>query len=115
LTTDAKKTIATATIESGRWDKMTFNEKKLIVSYEDSIHVANALSDLGLWDKLKPEQKSMIANADTSLALQKALQDMGVWDKLPPAMKTLVVDNSDVLKKLNSSKGMIVEYNGTKV
>ncbi|EAE9320756.1 phage tail tape measure protein [Listeria monocytogenes] len=115
LTTDAKKTIATATIESGRWDKMTFNEKKLIVSYEDSIHVANALSDLGLWDKLKPEQKSMIANADTSLALQKALQDMGVWDKLPPSMKTLVVDNSDVLKKLNSSKGMIVEYNGTKV
>ncbi|EEO6846723.1 phage tail tape measure protein [Listeria monocytogenes] len=115
LTTDAKKTIATATIESGRWDKMTFNEKKLIVSYEDSIHVANALSDLGLWDKLKPEQKSMIANADTSLALQKALQDMGVWDNLPPSMKTLVVDNSDVLKKLNSSKGMIVEYNGTKV
>ncbi|HFL1069379.1 TPA: phage tail tape measure protein [Listeria monocytogenes] len=115
LTTDAKKTIATATIESGRWDKMTFNEKKLIVSYEDSIHVANALSDLGLWDKLKPEQKSMIANADTSLALQKALQDMGVWDKLPPSMKTLVVDNSDVLKKLNSSKGMIVDYNGTKV
>ncbi|WP_346418305.1 phage tail tape measure protein [Listeria monocytogenes] len=115
LTTDAKKTIATATIESGRWDKMTFNEKKLIVSYEDSIHVANALSDLGIWDKLKPEQKSMIANADTSLALQKALQDMGVWDKLPPSMKTLVVDNSDVLKKLNSSKGMIVEYNGTKV
>ncbi|EKZ0538863.1 TPA: phage tail tape measure protein [Listeria monocytogenes] len=115
LTTDAKKTIATATIESGRWDKMTFNEKKLIVSYEDSIHVANALSDLGIWDKLKPEQKSMIANADTSLALQKALQDMGVWDNLPPSMKTLVVDNSDVLKKLNSSKGMIVEYNGTKV
>ncbi|EPD2041049.1 phage tail tape measure protein [Listeria monocytogenes] len=115
LTTDAKKTIATATIESGRWDKMTFNEKKLIVSYEDSIHVANALSDLGIWDKLKPEQKSMIANADTSLALQKALQDMGVWDKLPPSMKTLVVDNSDVLKKINSSKGMIVEYNGTKV
>ncbi|EIT9567946.1 phage tail tape measure protein [Listeria monocytogenes] len=115
LTTDAKKTIATATIESGRWDKMTFNEKKLIVSYEDSIYVANALSDLGIWDKLKPEQKSMIANADTSLALQKALQDMGVWDKLPPSMKTLVVDNSDVLKKLNSSKGMIVEYNGTKV
>ncbi|EIW7258834.1 phage tail tape measure protein [Listeria monocytogenes] len=115
LTTDAKKTIATAAIESGRWDKMTFNEKKLIVSYEDSIHVANALSDLGLWDKLKPEQKSMIANADTSLALQKALQDMGVWDKLPPSMKTLVVDNSDVLKKLNSSKGMIVDYNGTKV
>ncbi|EAG5890800.1 phage tail tape measure protein [Listeria monocytogenes] len=115
LTTDAKKTIATASIESGRWDKMTFNEKKLIVSYEDSIHVANALSDLGIWDKLKPEQKSMIANADTSLALQKALQDMGVWDKLPPSMKTLVVDNSDVLKKLNSSKGMIVDYNGTKV
>ncbi|EAE1191575.1 phage tail tape measure protein [Listeria monocytogenes] len=115
LTTDAKKTIATATIESGRWDKMTFNEKKLIVSYEDSIHVANALSDLGVWDKFKPEQKSMIANADTSLALQKALQDMGVWDKLPPSMKTLVVDNSDVLKKLNSSKGMIVDYNGTKV
>ncbi|EAC8952517.1 phage tail tape measure protein [Listeria monocytogenes] len=115
LTTDAKKTIATATIESGRWDKMTFNEKKLIVSYEDSIHVANALSDLGIWDKLKPEQKSMIANADTSLALQKALRDMGVWDNLPPSMKTLVVDNSDVLKKLNSSKGMIVEYNGTKV
>lgn len=115
LTTDAKKTIATATIESGRWDKMTFNEKKLIVSYPDSIHVANALSDLGIWDKLKPEQKSMIANADTSLALQKALQDMGVWDKLPPSMKTLVVDNSDVLKKLNSSKGMIVDYNGTKV
>ncbi|EAF8579798.1 phage tail tape measure protein [Listeria monocytogenes] len=115
LTTDAKKTIATATIESGRWDKMTFNEKKLIVSYEDSIHVANALSDLGIWDKLKPEQKSMIANADTSLALQKALQDMGVWDKLPPSMKTLVVDNSDVLKKINSSKGMIVDYNGTKV
>lgn len=115
LTTDAKKTIATATIESGRWDKMTFNEKKLIISYEDSIHVANALSDLGVWDKLKPEQKSMIANADTSLALQKALQDMGVWDKLPPSMKTLVVDNSDVLKKLNSSKGMIVDYNGTKV
>ncbi|EAE2942217.1 phage tail tape measure protein [Listeria monocytogenes] len=115
LTTDAKKTIATATIESGRWDKMTFNEKKLIVSYEDSIHVANALSDLGLWDKLKLEQKSMIANADTSLALQKALQDMGVWDKLPPSMKTLVVDNSDVLKKINSSKGMIVDYNGTKV
>ncbi|HAA7218360.1 TPA_asm: phage tail tape measure protein, partial [Listeria monocytogenes] len=115
LTTDAKKTIATATIESGRWDKMTFNEKKLIVSYEDSIHVANALSDLGVWDKLKPEQKSMIANADTSIALQKALQDMGVWDKLPPSMKTLVVDNSDVLKKLNSSKGMIVDYNGTKV
>ncbi|EAC4671929.1 phage tail tape measure protein [Listeria monocytogenes] len=115
LTTDAKKTIATATIESGRWDKMTFNEKKLIVSYEDSIHVANALSDLGIWDKLKPEQKSMIANADTSLALQKALQDMGVWDKLPPSMKTLVVDNSDVLKKLNSSKGMIIDYNGTKV
>ncbi|EAG8389245.1 phage tail tape measure protein, partial [Listeria monocytogenes] len=49
------------------------------------------------------------------LALQKALQDMGVWDKLPPSMKTLVVDNSDVLKKLNSSKGMIVDYNGTKV
>ncbi|EAF5527720.1 phage tail tape measure protein [Listeria monocytogenes] len=115
LTTDAKKTIATASIESDRWDKMTFNEKKLIVSYEDSIHVANALSDLGVWDKLKPEQKSMIANADTSLALQKALQDMGVWDKLPPSMKTLVVDNSDVLKKLNSSKGMIVDYNGTKV
>ncbi|ECX4530083.1 phage tail tape measure protein [Listeria innocua] len=115
LTTDAKKTIATATIESGRWDKMTFNEKKLIVSYEDSIHVANALSDLGIWDKLKPEQKSMIANADTSLALQKALQDMGVWDKLPPSIKTLVVDNSDVLKKINSSKGMIVDYNGTKV
>ncbi|EHC5234908.1 phage tail tape measure protein [Listeria monocytogenes serotype 1/2a] len=115
LTTDAKKTIATAAIESGRWDKMTFNEKKLIVSYEDSIHVANALSDLGIWDKLKPEQKSMIANADTSLALQKALQDMGVWDKLPPSMKTLVVDNSDVLKKINSSKGMIVDYNGTKV
>ncbi|HDU1237166.1 TPA: phage tail tape measure protein [Listeria monocytogenes] len=115
LTTDAKKTIATATIESGRWDKMTFNEKKLIVSYEDSIHVANALSDLGIWDKLKPEQKSMIANADTSLALQKALQDMGVWDKLPPSMKTLVVDNSDVLKKINSSKGMLVSYNGTNV
>lgn len=115
LTTDAKKTIATATIESGRWDKMTFNEKKLIVSYEDSIHVANALSDLGLWDKLKPEQKSMIANADTSLALQKALQDMGVWDNLPPSMKTLVVDNSDVIKKMNSSKGMLVSYNGTNV
>ncbi|EJA6436615.1 TPA: phage tail tape measure protein [Listeria monocytogenes] len=115
LTTDAKKTIATATIESGRWDKMTFNEKKLIVSYPDSIHVANALSDLGIWNKLEPKQKSMIANADTSLALQKALQDMGVWDKLPPSMKTLVVDNSDVLKKLNSSKGMIVDYNGTKV
>ncbi|EAH4251500.1 phage tail tape measure protein [Listeria monocytogenes] len=115
LTTDAKKTIATATIESGRWDKMTFNEKKLIVSYEDSIHVANALSDLGLWDKLKPEQKSMIANADTSLALQKALQDMGVWDNLPPSMKTLVVDNSDVIKKMNSSKGMLVNYNGTNV
>ncbi|HDT8646649.1 TPA: phage tail tape measure protein, partial [Listeria monocytogenes] len=108
LTTDAKKTIATATIESGRWDKMTFNEKKLIVSYEDSIHVANALSDLGIWDKLKPEQKSMIANADTSLALQKALQDMGVWDNLPPSMKTLVVDNSDVIKKMNSSKEMLV-------
>ncbi|EGP7140249.1 phage tail tape measure protein [Listeria monocytogenes] len=115
LTTDAKKTIATATIESGRWDKMTFNEKKLIVSYEDSIHVANALSDLGIWDKLKPEQKSMIANADTSLALQKALQDMGVWDNLPPSMKTLVVDNSDVIKKMNSSKGMLVSYNGTNV
>ncbi|HDT9576397.1 TPA: phage tail tape measure protein, partial [Listeria monocytogenes] len=115
LTTDAKKTIATATIESGRWDKMTFNEKKLIVSYEDSIHVANALSDLGIWDKLKPEQKSMIANADTSLALQKALQDMGVWDNLPPSMKTLVVDNSDVIKKMNSSKGMLVNYNGTNV
>lgn len=115
LTTDAKKTIATATIESGRWDKMTFNEKKLIVSYEDSIHVANALSDLGIWDKLKPDQKSMIANADTSLALQKALQDMGVWDNLPPSMKTLVVDNSDVIKKMNSSKGMLVSYNGTNV
>ncbi|HCJ4342701.1 TPA: phage tail tape measure protein [Listeria innocua] len=115
LTTDAKKTIATATIESGRWDKMTFNEKKLIVSYEGSIHVANALSDLGIWDKLKPEQKSMIANADTSLALQKALQDMGVWDNLPPSMKTLVVDNSDVIKKMNSSKGMLVSYNGTNV
>ncbi|EAD1978402.1 phage tail tape measure protein [Listeria monocytogenes] len=115
LTTDAKKTIATATIESGRWDKMTFNEKKLIVSYPDSIHVANALSDLGIWNKLEPKQKSMIANADTSLALQKALQDMGVWDNLPPSMKTLVVDNSDVIKKMNSSKGMLVSYNGTNV
>ncbi|EAE2769002.1 phage tail tape measure protein, partial [Listeria monocytogenes] len=72
-------------------------------------------SDLGIWDKLKPEQKSMIANADTSLALQKALQDMGVWDNLPPSMKTLVVDNSDVIKKMNSSKGMLVNYNGTNV
>ncbi|EAE5108114.1 phage tail tape measure protein, partial [Listeria monocytogenes] len=38
-----------------------------------------------------------------------------VWDKLPPSMKTLVVDNSDVIKKMNSSKGMLVSYNGTNV
>ncbi|EIP2306603.1 phage tail tape measure protein, partial [Listeria monocytogenes] len=44
-----------------------------------------------------------------------ALQDMGVWDNLPPSMKTLVVDNSDVIKKMNSSKGMLVSYNGTNV
>ncbi|MBC2369378.1 phage tail tape measure protein [Listeria booriae] len=115
LTSDAKGAVDNILPALDMWNSLTFEEKKLLVGYEGAIHVSNALQDIGVWDKLEPKEQAMIAKANTNLALRKVLVDMGIWEKLPASMKNLLADNSDVLNKLNSSKGMIVTYNGAKV
>ncbi|MEN2666040.1 hypothetical protein [Listeria aquatica] len=57
----------------------------------------------------------MIARAKTTKDLKEALQDMELWDKLPVKTKNLLLGNDELIKKLNSSKELIVSYNGVKV
>ncbi|WP_239255583.1 phage tail tape measure protein [Listeria ilorinensis] len=115
LSSNAQATIASAAIDNGKWNEMSWEQKKAVIDYKGSEKVIKAMEDAGSWNKLTVDQKKMIATADTSLALQTALVDMGVWDQLPEKTKKLLMDNSDVVEKINSSEGMIVEYNGEQV
>ncbi|EDO1202091.1 hypothetical protein FQS15_06475 [Listeria innocua] len=115
LSSNAKAMMSTALIENGKWESLTFDEKKLIVAYDGSADVMKAMEDMGTWNNLDAKQKSLVANANTSLALEKVLTDMGVWNNLPVEVKKMVGDNTDIVKKIQSSEGMIVEYDGKQI
>ncbi|MBC1734952.1 hypothetical protein HB992_09750 [Listeria seeligeri] len=115
LSSNAKSMMATALIENGKWEELSFDEKKLIITYDGSAEVIKAMEDMGTWNDLDAKQKSLIANANTSLALEKVLTDMGVWNTLPVDVKKMIGDNTDIVKKIQSSEGMIVEYDGKKI
>lgn len=115
LSSDAADTMSQALVENGKWNDLSFEEKQLLTSYPSAAATMSALNDIGTWDKLKPEQQQLIARAETGADLQKALQDLGIWDSVPVKTKRLIVDNINMINKLNSSEDMIVSYNGKKI
>lgn len=115
LSSDASEMISTALVENGKWNSLDFEEKQLLTSYPNAAATMSALNDIGEWDKLKPKEQKLIARAKTTKDLKEALQDMELWDKLPVKTKNLLLGNDELIKKLNSSKELIVSYNGVKV
>ncbi|MBC1230554.1 phage tail tape measure protein [Listeria booriae] len=115
LNSNARMTLAEVLIQNGKWDSLTYNEKKLLTTYSPA-ETKQALMDMNIWQNLTPKQQGLIAQAKTGAELAKALQDIGVWNKLPePFKKLLTADESGLEQAITKGQSALVTYNGKQV
>ncbi|MBC1458479.1 phage tail tape measure protein [Listeria newyorkensis] len=115
LNSNARMTLAEVLIQNGKWDSLTYSEKKLLTTYSPA-ETKQALMDMNIWQDLTPKQQGLIAKAKTSSELAKALQDIGVWNKLPePFKKLLTADESGLEQAITKGQSALVTYNGKQV
>lgn len=115
LNSNARMTLAEVLIQNGKWDSLTYSEKKLLTTYSPA-ETQQALMDIGIWQKLTPKQQRLIAQAQTGEELAKALKDIGVWNQLPdPFKKLLNADETGLEQAIAKGQSTIVTYNGKEV
>ncbi|MBC1801058.1 phage tail tape measure protein [Listeria booriae] len=115
LNSNARMTLAEVLIQNGKWDSLTYSEKKLLTTYSPA-ETQQALMDMNVWQKLTPKQQRLIAQAQTGEELAMALKDIGVWNQLPdPFKKLLNADETGLEQAIANGKSTIVTYNNAKI
>ena len=115
ITTNARATIAEALVESGKWNEMTPEEKKLIVDGKSGLQaIFDSESHLKTWNSMPAEVKQLLMDNKevmSKASLAKAALDN--WNLLTPQQKELVAKDTEVRNAVNRSTQTLTEWDAT--
>jgi len=115
ITTNARATIAEALVESGKWNEMTPEEKKLIVDGNSGLQaIFDSESHLKTWNSMPAEVKQLLMDNKevmSKASLAKAALDN--WNLLTPQQKELVAKDTEVRNAVNRSTQTLTEWDAT--
>lgn len=108
LTTNAKEEIGIAMGEAGKWQRLSVEQKKLIVDGDEAkLRLYDSIEKLGLWDQYNADRKTLgVDNADAVWKLLDSEQKLNQWNVLPANEKQMLANNSDLAAKVFSSEEM---------
>ncbi|MDT2809196.1 phage tail tape measure protein [Enterococcus asini] len=108
LSTNAKEEIGIAMGEAGKWQRLSVEQKKLIVDGDEAkLRLYDSIEKLGMWDQYNADRKTLgVDNADAVWKLLDSEQKLNQWNVLPANEKQMLANNSDLAAKVFSSEEM---------
>lgn len=112
LTTNAREVIAQALVESGRWNQMTPEEKKLIVDGKSGLQaIFDSENHLKIWNSLPAKAKQLLLdNKEVMSKSELAKTALENWNKLTPQQKDLVAEDEKVQWAVSRSTKTLTEW-----
>lgn len=113
LTTNAKEEIAIAIGEAGRWNDMSFVDKKALVDNDEAMfNLYESIDKLGLWNDYNTDRKELgIDNADVAWKLAESNGLLKQWNETPIEDKKLLAENEELLNVVFASQESLNRWN----
>lgn len=106
LTTNAREEIAIAIGESGRWNELSVDEKKVIANGDEAIIAFyNAVEANNQWNDAEILIKELgVDNYESITKILESDETLKAWNKLSPELKSILVNNDDKEKIIQSDR-----------
>lgn len=90
--------------DTKQWNQMELGTKELFVKDKATIPLIDALQKTGDWQKLTPDEKKLIVNGDmASAAIGMLTIKYNAFDQLPDATKKALLNNDEFMAKLRET------------
>lgn len=90
--------------DTKQWNQMELGTKELFVKDKATIPLIDALQKTGDWQKLTPDEKKLIVNGDmASAAIGMLTIKYNAFDQLPDATKKALLNNDEFMNKLRET------------
>ncbi|HHV6030331.1 TPA: hypothetical protein ACULRB_002231, partial [Streptococcus agalactiae] len=97
---NAKEEVAKALEAEGGWDRLKFIAKNANLETNARVTMAEVLVETGKWDALKPEDKKLIVDGHQGIqSIVESEEHLKIWNSLPEGVKRILGDNKDFLDK----------------
>ena len=103
--------IGVAAIQSGRWDSLSWKEKKAMIASNSGAVVVKALQDSGQWNGLPFAVKQALVKSNSKAQVAQAVIDGNTWNTLPLKVKKMLANNADARTKLKQAGIDVDSYN----
>ena len=112
LKTNAVEEVQKALEAEGGWDAMQFILKEANLETNARLTIGEALVANGQWEKLSPEEKKLIVNEKPAVqAILDSKETLAQWNALPPEIKEILGKNESFLSSAEGAKQALTQWN----
>lgn len=112
LKTNAVEEVQKALEAEGGWDAMQFILKEANLETNARLTIGEALVANGQWEKLSPEEKKLIVNEKPAVqAILDSKETLAQWNALPSEIKEILGKNESFLSSAEGAKQALTQWN----
>ena len=112
LKTNAVEEVQKALEAEGGWDAMQFILKEANLETNARLTIGEALVANGQWEKLSPEEKKLIVNEKPAVqAILDSKETLAQWNALPSEIKEILGKNESFLSTAEGAKQALTQWN----
>ena len=112
LKTNAVEEVQKALEAEGGWDAMQFILKEANLETNARLTIGEALVANGQWEKLSPEEKKLIVNEKPAVqAILDSKETLAQWNALPTEIKEILGKNESFLSSAEGAKQALTQWN----
>lgn len=112
IKSNVKEAINEATQSQESWEQLMFIAKNADLETNARVTIAEALAESGRWNSMTPEEKKLVLDGKQGLqAIFDSKKHLEIWNSLPAEVKELLLKNEDVVNKAGTAKEALENYN----
>ena len=94
MTVKGKELMANAIIQAGKWNSLTFKEKRALVVTKQNGKLMDTMNQMHQWNNLNPKVQQLIVKSKNPQELFAALHHVQEWNSLTPKQQKLILTGS---------------------
>ena len=112
LKTNAVEEVQKALEAEGGWNAMQFILKEANLETNARLTIGEALVANGQWEKLSPEEKELVVNGKPAVkAILDSKESLAQWNALPSEVKEILGKNESFLSSAEGAKQALTQWN----
>lgn len=111
IKSNVKEVIGEATKSAEGWEQFKFIAKHANIDTNARVVMAEALVESGKWQNMTLEEKKLVVDNQAGLqAIFDSENQLKIWNSMPETVKQLLLDNKDVMSKADVAKAALENY-----